>query len=135
VNHIQLKNENDNRILATSFGISGASIEELSKESQTRTYYNDFLYTLIYGSKLSRENNGTISCPAFFWMQGEFNYSTNNDKGLYPGVPNTTSKELTNGTIEVSYASNSVSDATGCRCRPDTAQNCCLSAEFCLSHY
>jgi len=93
VNHIQKKKGGINRILATSCGYSGSSIEELSRESQTRTYYNDFTYSLIYGSKVARNTNSTISCPVVFWMQGEFNYSEYSDKGLTADVPNTTDRE------------------------------------------
>lgn len=93
VNHIQKKKSDSNRILATSCGYSGTSIEELSKESQIRTYYNDFIYSLIYGSKVARNTNSTISCPVIFWMQGEFNYSEYADKGLTADGPNTTNRE------------------------------------------
>ena len=37
VNHLRLKQPKMPRILATSVGVSGASVEELSKESETRT--------------------------------------------------------------------------------------------------
>lgn len=91
-NHIRQSNSDGNDILATSAGTSGTTIEELSKESQTRTYYNDFLYSLIYAAKVSRSTNSTISCPAIFWMQGEYNYSQDINKGLQTGVPNTNNK-------------------------------------------
>lgn len=92
VNHIRRKYPEGNKILATSIGYSGASIEELSKESQTRTYYNNLGQAIYYASKISRNMKSTISCPAIFWMQGEFNYTPYSDKGLVEGVPNTTDR-------------------------------------------
>ena len=92
VNHIQKANPGMGRTITTSVGTSGMSIEELSKESETRTLYQDFLSALNTAMRNTRKENSTVSCPAVFWMQGEFNYDPNPDKGLYPGVPNTTSK-------------------------------------------
>ena len=68
------------------------SIEQLSKESETTVLYQDFLSALNTAMRNMRKENSTVECPAIFWMQGEFNYDPNPDKGLYPGVPNTTSK-------------------------------------------
>lgn len=93
VNHIRMLQPKASKIVATSVGTSGTSIEELSKECEPRTYYNDFLYSLIYGAKIARQSNSTIQCPAIFWMQGEFNHTPNNAKGLHANEPNTTTKE------------------------------------------
>ncbi|MDR1682667.1 MAG: hypothetical protein LBS25_04690, partial [Candidatus Symbiothrix sp.] len=47
VNHIQRKTGSADKILATSAGYHGRSIEELSKGSNTSQYYNDFLRSVI----------------------------------------------------------------------------------------
>ncbi|MDP4238850.1 MAG: hypothetical protein Q8904_05190 [Bacteroidota bacterium] len=73
VNHIQMKQPGE-KILATSAGTSGMSIEQLSKESQTQTLYKDYLNALKYSAAIARTTNSSISCPAVFWMQGEWNY-------------------------------------------------------------
>lgn len=79
--------------MATSVGVSGASVEELSKESEIRSYYKDFLRSLDYGAEVARSQNSNLYCPVIFWMQGEFNYSPNKDKGMRADVPNTTDRE------------------------------------------
>lgn len=93
VNHIRLKRPKMDKILATSVGVSGASVEELSKESEIRSYYKDFLRSLDYGAEVARNQNSNLYCPVIFWMQGEFNYSPNKDKGMRADVPNTTDRE------------------------------------------
>lgn len=93
VNHIRLKQPKLDKILATSVGTSGASVEELSKESEIRSYYKDFLCSLDYGSKIAQNQNSTLYCPVIFWMQGEFNYSPYKDKGMHANVTNTTDKK------------------------------------------
>ena len=93
VNHIRLKHPRMDKILATSVGVSGASVEELSKESETRTYYNDFRTSLELASNVAGSMNGKMYCPVIFWMQGEFNYDPNPEKGLRANVPNTTDKQ------------------------------------------
>lgn len=77
-NHIQLKNPGE-KLLATSCGTSGMSIEQLSKESQTKTFYSDYLNTLKYAAQIAQSTNSSISCPAIFWLQGEWNYQTNGE--------------------------------------------------------
>lgn len=91
-NHIKKANPGIDRTITTSVGTSGMSIEQLSKESETTVLYQDFLSALNTAMRNMRKENSTVECPAIFWMQGEFNYDPNPDKGLYPGVPNTTSK-------------------------------------------
>lgn len=83
VNHIQLKQPGD-LILATSSGTSGMSIEQLSKESQTKTLYNDFLKTIRTAATITKAAGNTIACNAIFWMQGEWNY-VGNGEGLTLG--------------------------------------------------
>ena len=89
----RLKHPRMDKILATSVGVSGASVEELSKESETRTYYNDFRTSLELASNVAGSMNGKMYCPVIFWMQGEFNYDPNPEKGLRANVPNTTDKQ------------------------------------------
>lgn len=91
VNHIQLK-EPGQKILATSCGTSGKSIEELSRESQTTTLYNDFTKTITSAANISKSTGATISCPAIFFMQGEWNYK-GNGTGLTAGTLPTSDKE------------------------------------------
>lgn len=80
MNHLQLKTNGQFKYLATSSGTSGRTIEQLSKESQTTTHYNDFLKSLQYASQISK----SIVCPAVVWMQGEYNY-TGTGTGLTAG--------------------------------------------------
>ena len=92
VNHLRLKQPKMPRILATSVGVSGASVEELSKESETRTAYKEFVTSLQSVARIAAQTDAKIICPAIFWMQGEFNYDPNPEKGLRANVPNTTEK-------------------------------------------
>jgi len=88
-NHIQLKGLHEN-IIATSAGTSGKSIEELSKESQTTTLYNDYTTALNIANAFVNKTSSTITCPALFWLQGEWNYVGGN--GLTPGSAATLDK-------------------------------------------
>ena len=93
VNHLRLKiDDPDVKYVATSTGTGGKTIEQLSKHCTNGYLYNDFKYAMFYGAKISRELNSSISCPAVIWMQGEYNYTSDSEKGLTPGVPNTTEK-------------------------------------------
>jgi len=89
-NHIQLKVPGSS-IVATSCGTSGKTIEQLSPESQTTHLYVDFLTTINRASEIARTSGAGISCPAIFWMQGEWNYQGYQD-GLTPGSKPTTDK-------------------------------------------
>jgi len=85
-NHIQKATGGVSKIVATSCGTSGRSIEMLSKEYFSPTLYADFTKTL--NSAYAINNN--IHCPALFWMQGEANYSVypltfTADNGLLSG--------------------------------------------------
>ncbi len=92
VNHLQLK-YGTHKILASSVGVSGAAVEELSKECETRTYYKDFQRTLTNAKTAVAGTDYQLNCPAIFWMQGEFNYTVKGDPcGLKPGEYNTTDK-------------------------------------------
>ena len=97
VNHMQLtflKDKNQD-ILATSVGVSGAAIEELSKECTQRKNYGHFLESLRHAKEESTLSGyDAISCPAIFWMQGEFNYSVkDNHCGLNAGEDNCTDRK------------------------------------------
>ncbi|MDR1683707.1 MAG: T9SS type A sorting domain-containing protein [Candidatus Symbiothrix sp.] len=72
-NHIQLKGLHEN-IIATSTGTSGKPIEDLSKESQVSNLYNDYTTALNIANSIVNKTNSTITCPALFWLQGEWNY-------------------------------------------------------------
>ena len=91
VNHIQLK-QPDELILATSCGTSGKTIEQLSKESKTQSFYNDFLKTIRTAATITKAASSTISCNAIFWMQGEYNY-VGTGEGLTLGSLPTPEKE------------------------------------------
>jgi hypothetical protein len=71
-NHIQMKTNAQYKFIATSCGSGGLSIEQLSKEFYSPTYYKNFTNTISYASAIS----SSIHCPAIFWMQGEYNYTT-----------------------------------------------------------
>lgn len=89
-NHIQLKVPGS-PIIATSCGTSGKTIEQLSPESQTTHLYDDFRTTISRASEIARNSGAGISCPAIFWMQGEWNYQGYQD-GLTPGSKPTADK-------------------------------------------
>lgn len=72
VNHIQLKTNGQYKFIATSCGSGGLSIEQLSKEFYSPTYYKNFNNTITYAASIS----SNIHCPAIIWMQGEYNYTT-----------------------------------------------------------
>lgn len=71
-NYIQLRTKGKYKFIATSCGSGGLSIEQLSKEFYNPIYYNNFLNAINYASAIS----SSIHCPAIFWMQGEYNYTT-----------------------------------------------------------
>jgi sucrose-6-phosphate hydrolase SacC (GH32 family) len=89
-NHIRLKGL-ENNILASSTGDSGKSIEDLSKESQVHRLYGVYTQTLNYGKQAAERTQSTIACPAIFWLQGEWNY-TSEGSGLTSGSKPTSSK-------------------------------------------
>ena len=57
------------KIIATSVGFSGASVEELSKESETRTHYKDFETAVSLASQITEIQGNSAQCPVIFWMQ------------------------------------------------------------------
>lgn len=82
-NHLRLKGL-ENNIIASSTGDSGKSIEDLSKESQVHRLYGVYTQALSYGKQAAARTQSTISCPAIFWLQGEWNY-TQEGSGLTSG--------------------------------------------------
>ncbi|GAB1416809.1 hypothetical protein MASR2M117_22150 [Paludibacter sp.] len=68
VNHIQLKTNKANAYLASSCGVGGKTIEELSKEHYNSGLYNEFTKLLGYAKPFNPH------CPAIVFMQGEYNY-------------------------------------------------------------
>lgn len=91
-NHIQLKTKGRYNFLATSTGMGGRTIEELSKE-----YYNPFVYKYFFVNTLDGGNYlmPGITCPAIFWMQGEYNYKPSTlSTGLTLGSKPTTDKNV-----------------------------------------
>lgn len=92
-NHIQQKLTESRSIIASSCATGGKTIEELSKHSQRSPYYyhRDFLKTIESAANIASKNNYNITCPAFFWMQGEQNYLSR-QPGLMTATDNTTDK-------------------------------------------
>ena len=92
VNHIRLKQKEqnpnlENRFIATSAGTSGMPIEDLSKESQVSSLYSDYQIALKYGKRIATQSNSTITCPAIFWLQGEWNYQGHGNGLTYGSKP------------------------------------------------
>lgn len=92
VNHLQLKQPSIGKIVATSCGTSGRSIEDLSKESQVKDHYKDFGSAIEDAKRIANKNNVSIECPVIFWMQGEWNYQ-GYSSGLTAGSKPTADKE------------------------------------------
>ena len=100
INHLRLKQQEEfpeieNKFIATSAGVSGQSIEDLSKESQVYNFYSNFQNALRYGKRIATKTYSEISVPAIFWLQGEWNYheGTTNSTGLTPGSKATNNKD------------------------------------------
>jgi hypothetical protein len=95
VNHIRLKQNTvaplSDRFIATSAGVSGQSIESLSKESQQDALYDNYRNALYYGKKVAEQEHNAIHCPAIFWLQGEWNYTTEGN-GMREGTRPTADK-------------------------------------------
>ena len=101
VNHMQLGYLKGNDILATSVGVSGATVEELSKEATSKDYYTHFTEALAKSKEATAAvGYDNLTCPVIFWMQGEHNYfsmgtdtQTGKPKGgLHPGEENCTDR-------------------------------------------
>ncbi|MHB9142855.1 MAG: hypothetical protein ACYC25_13350, partial [Paludibacter sp.] len=70
-NYIQLKTASQTKFIASSCGVGGQTIEQLSKEYYSNIRYTDFKNCINYASTSTANS---VHCPAIFWMQGEYNY-------------------------------------------------------------
>lgn len=92
-NHIQTKAVVSSKILATSAGTGGRTVEQLSKESkQSTNHYLDFIKSITKADEIARNKGYKMTCPAIIWMQGEYNYFVDTTRGLIPGQSNCTDK-------------------------------------------
>ena len=82
----------DRKILATSSGVGGQSIELLSKNcpNNSGANYNNFINTLTTIKGLV--NDKTLVCSAIIWMQGEYNASAEPNQGWNANTPATNNK-------------------------------------------
>ncbi len=81
VNHIRIRQEREmpsikNRFIATSVGMGGKTIAQLSKGSEGNLYQN-YESALKSSNRLVLKSGSKISCPAVVWMQGENDYIGN----------------------------------------------------------
>lgn len=91
---------NDNHLvpqkfIGTNCGEGGRSIERLMKQctNGTNYYTTEFLDCINSAKSAVEALNKTISCPAIFYMQGEYNYVSTSGGGLTPGTDATTDKD------------------------------------------
>jgi len=70
-NYIQIKKGGTTKLIASSCGFGGQTVEQLSKEYYNPIRYTDFTNCITYASNITANS---IHCPAIFWMQGEWNY-------------------------------------------------------------
>lgn len=85
--------DKNQKFIFTSCGEGGRTIEQLSKNATSTTHYNDeFIDAINSGKALATNRNTTISCPAIIFMQGEWNYNSNNT-GLTPNSNCDTTKD------------------------------------------
>lgn len=83
------------KFIGTNCGEGGRSIERLMKQctNGTNYYTTEFLDCITSAKAAVDAENKTISCPAIFYMQGEYNYVSTTDAGLTPGTDATTDKD------------------------------------------
>jgi hypothetical protein len=74
-NYIQIKTNGRYKVIASSCGFGGKTIEQLSKEYYDSVRYSDFTNCISYASAIL----SSVHCPALFWMQGEYNYLYGSD--------------------------------------------------------
>ncbi|MDR1973240.1 MAG: DUF5121 domain-containing protein [Bacteroidales bacterium] len=87
-NYIRKRQESEapnveNRFIATSCGVGGTSIEQLSKSYAEKWLYYNFYQSLVQGKKLANLSGSNIECPAIFWMQGESDYDYSTAQATY----------------------------------------------------
>lgn len=92
VNHIQLKTNGQFKLIASSCGTGARTIEELSKEYYSPSYYTHFSNAISNAAFATRDS---IHCPAIIWMQGEYNYTVpSGNNGLTKGSRPTANKAI-----------------------------------------
>lgn len=87
-----LLNLADRKILSSSCGTGGRSIEMLSKNNPNNSgsLYNNFLNTLDKAKELVGEKS--LSCSSIIWMQGEYNAISEPKQGWTNDKPATNNK-------------------------------------------
>lgn len=83
------------KFIGTNCGEGGKSIEKMMKQctNGTNFYTTEFLDCINSAKGAVDALNKTISCPAIFYMQGEYNYVQLTGNGLTPGSDATNDKE------------------------------------------
>lgn len=85
----------DRKILATSCGSGGRSIELLSKNcpNNSGVLYSNFVTALTTAKTLAEGESKSLCCSAIIWMQGEYNANSQENQGWEAGTPATNSKD------------------------------------------
>ena len=83
------------KFIGTNCGEGGKSIERLMKQctNGTNYYTTEFLDTINSAKSAVDTIDKTISCPAIFFMQGEYNYVSLTGAGLEPDTDATSDKD------------------------------------------
>lgn len=83
------------KFIGTNCGEGGRSIERLMKQctNGTNYYTTEFLDTINSAKSAVDTIDKTISCPAIFFMQGEYNYVNLTGAGLEPDTDATSDKD------------------------------------------
>lgn len=94
VNHLRLKiNDPSVNYIATSTGVGGKTIDQLSKHCRNKNIYQEgFLKAAFAAPQIAAKENATVTCPLVIWMQGEYNYWADTTRGLLPHIPNVVGK-------------------------------------------
>ncbi len=95
VNHLRLKIKDASvNYIATSTGVGGKTIEQLSKHCRNKNLYQEgFLKAAFAAPQITVKERASVTCPLIIWMQGEYNYWADTTRGLMPSIPNTTKKD------------------------------------------
>lgn len=85
----------DRKILATSCGQGGRSIELLSKNcpNNSGALYTNFVTALTTAKSLAEGEGKTLCCSAIIWMQGEYNANSFENQGWESDTPATNNKD------------------------------------------
>ncbi|WP_455497938.1 sialate O-acetylesterase [Coprobacter sp.] len=94
VNHLRLKINNSSvGYIATSTGVGGKTIDQLSKHCRNKNIYQEgFLKAAFAAPQITAKEGVSVTCPLVIWMQGEYNYWADTTRGLLPHIPNVTGK-------------------------------------------